>query len=221
MSSSTELFAYFAKSYRTLVETGTWQGGGIQAALDAGFRHVASCDVNEHLVSQARTRFRGKSVEVYHGPSKDFLLSIIPNLKKSAVFFLDAHAMPPSANAQEFSSMTLMPGDEANQSLQFPLLDEVNLILDQDFMGHVILVDDVQCFGTWMFHYTTEAQLKKQVCSLCPGKYAFHYYQNVLCIVPRGVGAPRESFVASVFRRVGRLQRTLIKSREDQAAHVS
>lgn len=212
MSSSTELFAYFAQRFETLVETGTWQGGGIQAALTAGFRHIVSCDINEDLDSQARTLFRGESVEVFHGSSKEFLARVIPNLTEPTVFFLDAHAMPPSAKAREFSPLTLMPGDEANQSLHCPLQAEVSLILQQEFMGHVILVDDIQCFDTWMFHYLSESQLRNQVHNLRPGEYEFYYYQNVLCIVPKNVGSPRESLVKSAIRAIGRLRRTLIRT---------
>jgi hypothetical protein len=211
VSSSTELFAYFAQRFGTFVETGTWQGGGIQAALNAGFRHIASCDINEDLVLQARARFRGEAVEVFHGSSEEFLGRLIPKLTEPTVFFLDAHAMPPSAKAKEFSPLTLKPGDEANPTLQCPLQEEVQLILQHEFMGHVILVDDVQCFGTWMFHYLSESQLKNQVHMMCPGKYAFHYYQNVLCIVPKGVGSPREPFVKSAIWAIGRLRRNLFR----------
>jgi hypothetical protein len=205
MGSSLGLFAPLAKRYRLLIETGTWLGDGIEVALEAGFQEIVSCDINEELVAQARTRFAGLSVKIYHGASEEVLGVIANRLEEPAVFFLDAHAMPPSPSSREFSSSTLRRGDEENKHLHCPIQREIDIILNSNLRGHAILVDDRQCFGTWAFHFLTEQEVREQVTTLCPGMYSFSYFQNVLCIIPQGAPVPRESFTRRVGRRVRKL----------------
>lgn len=202
MGSSLGLFSPLTQNYRVLIETGTWLGDGIAVALNAGFAEVISCDINEELVAQARDRFEGHPVEIHHGASEEVLRLVTSELHEAAVFFLDAHAMPPSPESREFSSSTLRKGDEDNRDLHCPIQRELDIILGSGFHGHTILVDDRQCFGTWAFHDLTEQQVRDQVAGLCPGMYSFGYFQNVLCIVPGGVSIPRESLGRRLGRRI-------------------
>jgi SAM-dependent methyltransferase len=206
MGSSLRLFASLSQTYRILVETGTWLGDGIAVALQAGFEKVFSCDINEELVQQARARFVEMPVDVQLGASEDVLRYVTAQLDEAAVFFLDAHAMPPGPDSREFSASTLRAGDENNKDLHCPIQREINIILGSGFQGHAILVDDTQCFGTWAFHFLTEEQVCNQVRAMCPGMYKFGHFQNVLCIVPLGTPMPRESLV----RRAGRRARGLL-----------
>jgi hypothetical protein len=205
MGSSKGLFAPMAKHYGSLIETGTWMGDGIQIALESGFGQVISCDINEEFVLQARLRFKNDPVTVHCGSSEQVLKSVVREVAEPAIFFLDAHAMPPSPAAHVFSASTLVEGQEQNEALQCPILAEIDIILEGGFMGHAIFVDDRQCFDTWLFHFLSEQMVRQKVSSLCPGKYSFGYYQNVLCITPRGVKKPREPLRTTLGRQVRRL----------------
>ena len=193
MGSSVELFSPFASHYQTLVETGTWTGDGIERALTAGFKTILSCDVNEDFVLAARRRFEGLPVTVYLGTSEEALSGFVGEIKEPAVFFLDAHAMPPSPSSSSFSDATLTPGNKSDPRLQCPIEREVQIILEQGFRGDTILIDDRQCFDTWMFNFLSESTVRRLVENLCPGRYTFSYWKNVLCITPRGIESPAES----------------------------
>jgi len=206
------LFRAFAANYRTLVETGTWQGDGIDTALQAGFAQVVSCDVNGELVEAARRRFTAKPVRVLHSPSEEMLSNVVPMLTEPSVFFLDAHAMPVDVAFAEFSTMTLMKGHESNAGLQCPIEKELSIILNVELAEHVILIDDAQCFGTWMFHGLTEDDVRHQVESISPGKYRFSHYENVFCILPSQAPTPREKMRTRLGREIRALSRR--KSRE-------
>lgn len=200
MGSSRKLFTPLASHYEILVETGTWTGDGVLAALAAGFKHVYSCDINGDFVVAAQERFRDYPVTIRHGASEQILQQLMREIDGPALFFLDAHAMPPSPTAHEFSFDTLTPGQETDPSLQCPIERELGIILSNGYRGHAILIDDRQCFGTWMFHYLSEESVRLLVEEYCPRLYEFSYWGNVLCILPRGVDRPEED-LRRVWRR--------------------
>ena len=148
LGSSKALYSPLSRQYKCPIETGTWLGDGIQAALESGFRQVISCDINEELVMQARSRFQNQPVQVHLGSSEQVLKTLMLDVSEPTVFFLDAHAMPPSSEAQVFSAATLLPGHEDDQSLQCPLQQEIKIILESGYSGHTISIDDRQCFDT-------------------------------------------------------------------------
>ena len=207
MGSSVDLFSGFTDERRLLVETGTWLGDGIAKGLEAGFAKVISCDVNPEFVVAASARFSGEPVEIMALPSVDALTSIVADLDEPAVFFLDAHGMPPDAIATRFSESTLLDGTNLNDNLTCPLLGEIRAVLGGSSLEHVILVDDRQNFGTWQFHYLTEHDVRELVNRLRPEEYQFGTYQNVLTIVPKGVQMPAESVWKLTFRRLRRILR--------------
>lgn len=207
MSSSQTLFSYFAKHTRVFVETGTYMGDGIQRALDSGYETVFSCDVNHELVKQAERRFADAKVSVVHGPSSDVLPEILSQIDQRAVFFLDGHGMPPDESSKQFSPSTLLPGREDDPSTYAPLRKELELILAHSVKGHIILIDDRQCFGTWMFNGLTESEIRHTLVSSDP-QYKFYYFENVLVCSPGDLGAPSEPLLLRVRRAVARAVRT-------------
>jgi len=205
MSSSQTLFSYFAKHTRVFVETGTYLGDGIQRALDSGFETVYSCDVNEELVDQAARRFAEAKVSVLHGSSSDVLPDILRQIDRRAVFFLDGHGMPPDSSSRHFSSSTLLPGREDDSSVYAPLRNEIELILAHPVKDHIILIDDRQCFGTWMFDGLTESDVRNLFSSDL--QYKFYYFENVLVCSPGDLGAPSEPFSSKLRKAVARVAR--------------
>lgn len=206
MSSSPRLFSYYARFTRVFVETGTYMGDGIQRAIDSGYKTVYSCDVNRDLVDQAARRFAGANVHVALGASGDVLPGILSQIDERAVFFLDGHAMPPDPTSKHFSPSTLVPGREDDPSAYAPLRDELELILAHSVKDHIILIDDRQCFGTWMFNGLTESEICHAVVSSEP-EYEFHYFENVLVCAPGDLGAPSEPVSVKLRSAVARATR--------------
>jgi len=121
-----------------LVETGSYQGDGIQDALDAGFEKVISFEYAKHLADKCRERFKDQSdkVLIVNGSSRD-LFSYIKDIKEPITFWLDAH----------WSQM-----DTGHEPTGYcPVLAELEAISKHPIKTHSILVDDVRLFGTWEF----------------------------------------------------------------------
>jgi hypothetical protein len=109
--------------------------------------------------------------------------------------------MPPSESATDFAVETLLEDHEDDPDLQSPLISEIEIVLTRAPAGSTILVDDRQCFGTWMFHGLLEETVRALVREH-DEEYVFSYYGNVLCCCPSNVGAPRRTFVARVAERL-------------------
>jgi len=76
----------------TLVETGSYRGDGIQAALDAGFQKIISFEIVPALYDHCVQRFNGNSkVELILGSSVELLYPTIKDVSDSITFWLDGH----------------------------------------------------------------------------------------------------------------------------------
>ena len=114
---------------RTLVETGTWRGDMVEAAL-LHFDRIVSIELSAKFAAHARERFRRiAKVEIVEGDSAVRLPDVLPSLRLPALFWLDGH----------FSG-----ADTAKGSVDSPLRDEVESILRHSVRGHVILIDDAR-----------------------------------------------------------------------------
>lgn len=84
----------YGKGHR-FIETGTHKGDGIQRALDAGFRHITSIEINRKSVKHARKRFSEETksgrVQILQGRSAEVFKSILPDIRETVTFWLDAH----------------------------------------------------------------------------------------------------------------------------------
>lgn len=124
----------FARHFNpVLVETGTWHGDGVQAALEAGFGHVYSIELSYELFARACDRFADNPrVTLLHGQSDERLPEVLNQLDGPATFWLDAH----------YSS-----GDTAHGTTFCPILDELDLIAHHPVKTHTLLIDDLRLFG--------------------------------------------------------------------------
>ena len=116
-------------------ETGTHEGGGVEIALAAGFQDVYTCDRDAEKVDRARDRFPPDRVRVFKGDSRQVLAYVLPRIKSTVTFWLDAH-------------------DDTPRIEPTPLLEELTIIFG--VLGglgrNVILIDDLRCLGypgTW------------------------------------------------------------------------
>jgi hypothetical protein len=201
MTSSVRLFKFFSKDINVLVETGTYQGDGIKRGLIAGFKNVYSCDVNFDCIQNSKVIFRGMPVTLYHLPSERALIEILGEINERAVFFLDGHAMPPDSNAKNFSKTTLKDDFETDPNLTCPILTELDLIGKHKIKNHIILIDDVQCFDTWMFNDLSEADIIARVLAINPD-YIFSKYENVLCCGFKDLTIPNELLLIKYLRKI-------------------
>lgn len=93
MNARTELFKKYKGNRRRFVETGTYLGEGIQAAIDAGFSEacIVSFDVNEKKAAKARAKFLRAHLFCKSTPCLEF--QGMATSRVPALFWLDAHRM--------------------------------------------------------------------------------------------------------------------------------
>src|SRR5687768_13234282 len=92
MPATSETFRKFRGELRVLVETGSYRGDGIQAAIDAGFQRVISLEIQPHLVKHCLERFADKKgVTVLEGDSGKLIGKAIADLKEPFLCWLDGH----------------------------------------------------------------------------------------------------------------------------------
>jgi len=152
-----------AFSIDTLIETGTFTGGMIDATRNT-FASIFSIELDQTLYEQASARFAGDPhISIIHGDSGDKLSEVLRHLSKPALFWLDAHY-----------SM----GITARGSLETPILSELNSIFDHHIGAHVILIDDARCF-IGQNDYPTLHQLK-EFCLVRRGDWTFEVRHDVI-----------------------------------------
>lgn len=123
-----------------LVETGTWRGDGVLAALRADFSRVVTVDVDPRAHSRARKRvareFPGRQHQVDYivGDSAVVLEDVVRGLSPDPVlWWLDAHY--PEQYSDRLGS-------------KHPLLAEVEAITHlRDCSRDVFLADDLRIYG--------------------------------------------------------------------------
>lgn len=114
------------------VETGTFTGGGVQVALDAGFKFIRSIEVLEDYHNAAKRTFsKTKNVKLYFGDTVSVLWDVIKDIDEPITFFLDSH---------------LADGDK-RASVEVPVLMELDIINRHPIKTHTILIDDRRTFG--------------------------------------------------------------------------
>lgn len=126
----------YSKRYglKVLVETGTYYGEMVEAMKDV-FDHIYSIELSKELYEQARERFKAaKHIELIHGDSGVELRNLISKIDQPALFWLDGH----------YSDGVTAKGDKDT-----PIYEELHHILDAPDRGHIIIIDDARCFGTY------------------------------------------------------------------------
>lgn len=122
---------FVAHPNAVLVESGSFQGDGIQDALDAGFKRVISMELSASLVEHCRQRFAGNDrVQIVHGSSTTTLPAILAGISEPVTFWLDGH----------YSCNPLVPFDPILGPC--PLLKELDIIQEHAIKTHTILIDD-------------------------------------------------------------------------------
>jgi hypothetical protein len=114
------------------IETGSFMGDGIQAALDAGFQNILSVELAPYHCDHCLRRFKNeKAVNLRLGDSGVILVEVARNLQQRAVFWLDGH----------YSGGGTAKGIDIS-----PLMRELDAIKHSPRKDHVILIDDTQFY---------------------------------------------------------------------------
>jgi hypothetical protein len=130
MPANAEIFAKYRN--RVFVETGSYVGDGIRAALAAGFEVVHSIELSPKYHAMCQRKFKDDPRVVLHfGDSTKVLPEILKGLTERATFWLDGH----------WSCDDTALGEKAT-----PLMEELEAIASHAIKDHVILIDDMRCW---------------------------------------------------------------------------
>ena len=145
MASTKEIFQKYPNPI--FIETGSYQGDGIQLALDAGFKTIYSIELGQDLYSHCIERFNGvANVHLLQGDSGIVLSGLLENIKEPATFWLDGH----------FSG-----GITAMGSINSPLLEELEAIKNHPIKNHIIMIDDLRGWYKDTYGFDTLDLMKK------------------------------------------------------------
>ena len=162
-----EGFINFPHEY--FVETGSYEGDGIERALHDQFKYVISIENDRRQYYRLKKKFSlFPHVKIWCGDSGVFLGKMIAHIDKPITFWLDAHRYPPIKNTKNC-----------------PLLEELEHIKHHHIKNHTILIDDIRCSGTADFDFISQNDLRKKILEINP--YYTIYYIN------GGVNGEREN----------------------------
>lgn len=137
--------SFFNYPNKWFVETGSYAGDAVQAALEAGFKNIISFDVFEHNYNLCMERFKDRQENIVFvlGDSATDLYKYINPIDDTITFWLDAHW------SGEGSPAGLVKN---------PLLYELNQIRQHHVNTHTILIDDVRCWRglSWSRDFSLE-----------------------------------------------------------------
>lgn len=135
---------YLDKGYRTLVETGTGTGNGVNHAIGLGFDRIFSVEiVADHAQALARHYAGTPQVRIFSDESPAFLESLFARgfitEADRCVYWLDAH----------YPGADLGRGDydgERDLSKRLPLEAELDVLFKHKRHHDVILIDDLRIY---------------------------------------------------------------------------
>lgn len=135
-----------------LVETGTYLGDMIYAMQDE-FDVLYSIELSPHFYKMATKRFAGyRKVTLLEGDSGEVLKTLVPQIKSSALFWLDGH----------YSG-----GLTAKGAKECPIFEELRSVFSSPFR-HLVVIDDARLF-VGKQDYPTIDELKAFVATQKPG----------------------------------------------------
>ena len=174
------IFTRFKSDLNILVETGTWTGDGISNALISGYNKVYSCDIDPVMVNNAREKYKNQNVEILNDNSVIALEKILKDINERCLIYLDAHVMPTGKAEFEFSNHHLELSEKF-QSKICPVIEELSVVSNHHIKNHTLVIDDLHCFGTWMFEGLTEDEVIEYVKENINQNYNVERMGNALC----------------------------------------
>ena len=122
------------------IETGTYLGQGVKAAINAGFKKIYSIELDDNRYLHCKNMFKDyNNVTILHGDSGVILPNLLKNINEEVTFWIDAHYCADGA----------MIGKK-----WCPLHEELNSIKNHKIKTHTILIDDWRCMDNTHIDYT-------------------------------------------------------------------
>jgi len=127
------LLAKYPNKY--FCESGTYRSDAVQAALDAGFEHIRTIDIDPEAAIFCSNRFwltknTHLDIKCYTGDSAVMLWEMIRDIDEPITFWLDSHSQ-------------LFEDEPDFGHRKFPLLMELRQIAKHPIKTHTILIDDL------------------------------------------------------------------------------
>jgi hypothetical protein len=138
--------------YEAAVETGTLFGDSA-LRLSRYFPMVYTIEINRELFERAAARFKDNDrIRVLYGDSKQVLPDLVKEIRRSCLFYLDAHFSGDRATNWKKSRWrgyrvdTGFAGDRPTAENQVPLFEEIKAIRDGLRSRCLIYIDDADEF---------------------------------------------------------------------------
>lgn len=142
------------------VETGSYQGDGIQKILDAKFQEIYSVELSPYHHRCCSSRFGSNSnVHLYLGNSISILPEIMEKIDAPATIWLDAH----------YSSGTTVRGDTNTA-----ILEELDILQKHTIKTHTIIIDNLRLFGQPEFDFIELDEIFSRLLDINPN-YQFSF----------------------------------------------
>lgn len=118
-------------TYPIFIETGTLYGATV-LSMENLFDELHTIEVNKTLYENVKNEYKGNKINFLLGDSLHILPSIVSDLEKNAVFFLDGHW---SCGATTYGEKHV------------PLYEEIEGIIENFKHNAIIIIDDIRLFG--------------------------------------------------------------------------
>ncbi|MCF7852600.1 MAG: hypothetical protein K9M07_05105 [Simkaniaceae bacterium] len=156
-NAKSDTFARFRNEY--FIETGSYQGGGVEKALEAGYKHVYSIEILPQYHNFCLKKFKGNSrVHLILGDSVKIFPQILKQIDRPATFWLDAH----------FCSYDGKRRQKGYMAKTTSLKEELIAIRNHPIKTHTILIDDVRLFESDHMERITLSEVKSLLRSINP-----------------------------------------------------
>jgi hypothetical protein len=145
--------------HTTFIETGSFKGGGIAMALEAGFSHVISTEIDPKYYYMCKERFSlDQRVELVFGDTCLIMPQVLERVTTPSIFWLDAHYQYEAGIGLE----------------KVPLLTELKAISESSIKDHIIMIDDRRLMGVDFWEPVTEAKVLAALAFINPN-YTISY----------------------------------------------
>ncbi len=135
------------------VETGCFRGGGVDAALAAGFERIVSIELHPDLAAWNVNKYKDNpKVTIVHGDSALEIGGVIDSIQTPITFFLDSHGSP----------------EKDKHQCESRVLEELDAISVHPIHSHTILLDDINALGRSWMHDMTEEQVISALLKINP-----------------------------------------------------
>jgi hypothetical protein len=164
-----EAIQYYQKrsGYNVLVETGTYKGDMVLAQKEY-FKKIYSIELSQALFEKAKKRFYDQAgINLLQGNSGEVIAIVLAELKEPAIFWLDGH----------YSG-----GITATIEKHSPIIEELDTIILNNQLQHIILIDDARIF-VGEHGYPTIDEMKEMTARKFPG-YHFSVNEDIIRLVP-------------------------------------